>query len=231
MRICLTIKNFLKRWSFPLFLQWPETTSNIVEAFSFETCLNFPSQDLLKMQVAKPWHHACLHFNYSSLQHRLLFFEGSKIIQECTFSQPFIQPLNSGYIHTTDDANQKMFFSQTSYQHFSTCSTHQEHFTIMLVKWFNKMQVPGSLHWTILAYSHSVIYPCLRRLCLHLRMEFMEVFLITCHWGISCGMWHLLIQCLSVDLWSFSAWPIHWNFIKEKYGIEYKLSGFANLIC
>ena len=49
---------------------------------------------------------------------------------------------------------------------FSTCSTHQEHFTIMLVKWFNKMQVPGSLHWTILAYSHSVIYPCLKRLCL-----------------------------------------------------------------
>ena len=118
MRICLTIKNFLKRWSFPLFLQWPETTSNIVEAFSFETCLNFPSQDLLKMQVAKPWHHACLHFNYSSLQHRLLFFEGSKIIQECTFSQPFIQPLNSGYIHTTDDTNQKMYFSQTPYQPF-----------------------------------------------------------------------------------------------------------------
>ena len=114
---------------------------------------------------------------------------------------------------------------------FSTCSTHQEHFTIMLVKWFNKMQVPGSLHWTILAYSHSVIYPCLRKLCLHLRMEFMEVFHITCHWGISCGMWHFLIQCLSVGLWSFSAWPIHWNFIKEKYGIEYKLSGFANLIC
>ena len=44
-------------------------------------------------------------------------------------------------------------------------------------------------------------------------------------------MWYLLIQCLSVGLWSFSAWPIHWNFIKEKYGIEYKLSGFANSIC
>ena len=32
------------------------------------------------------------------------------------------------------------------------------------------------------------------------------------------------------NLHSFIAWPIHWNFIEEKYGIEYKLSGFANLI-
>lgn len=73
--------------------------------------------------------------------------------------------------------------------------------------------------------------PMFKKALPHLRMEFMEVFLITCHCGISCGMWYLLIQCLSVGLWSFSAWPIHWNFIKEKYGIEYKLSGFANLIC
>ena len=123
--------------------------------------------------------------------------------------------------------NKRCFSVKPPIKIFSTCSTHQEHFTIMLVKWFNKMQVPGSLHWTILAYSHSVIYPCLRRLCLHLRMELMEVFLITCHRGILCSMWYLLIQCSSISLWLFITWPIHWNFIKGKYSKECKRSRFG----
>ena len=42
--------------------------------------------------------------------------EGSKITLECTFTQPFIRPLNR--VHTNDDTKQKMFFSQTSHQNF-----------------------------------------------------------------------------------------------------------------
>ena len=35
----------------------------------------------------------------------------------------------SGYIHTIDDTNQKIFSVKPLINSFSTCSTHQEHFT------------------------------------------------------------------------------------------------------